>query len=246
MRRLLEIAADGVGSALAAQAGGADRVELFADLASGGLTPSHATLAISRDRVRLPLFVLIRPRAGDFLYGGWEADVMLRDIQHCRALGMDGVVLGALTAEGEVDVALCRELVAAAGGLPVTFHRAFDAARDLPEALETVIGLGCARVLSSGGHGSAVEGADVLAGMVQRSAGRIGIIAGAGLAASNIADVAQRSGCTELHASAKALKRSAMGHHNRALSGLALDHQQSDATQVAALRAALDALPDWR
>lgn len=244
MRRLLEIACDGVGSALAAQAGGADRVELFADLASGGLTPSHATLAVTRDRVRLPVFVLIRPRAGDFLYRDWEAEVMLRDIQHCRALGMDGVVLGALTAAGDVDVTLCRELVAAAGDLPVTFHRAFDAARDLPEALEAVIGLGCARVLSSGGHGSAVEGAGVLADMVQRAAGRIGVIAGAGLTASNISDVALRTGCMQLHASAKAIQRSAMQHHNRALTGLALEYAQSDAAQAAALRAALDALPD--
>lgn len=244
MRRLLEIASDGVGSALAAQAGGADRVELFADLASGGLTPSHAALAVTRDRVRLPLFVLIRPRAGDFLYRDWEAEVMLRDIQHCRALGMDGVVLGALTAAGDVDVALCRELVAAAGDLQVTFHRAFDAARDLPEALEAVIGLGCARVLSSGGRGSAVEGADALADMVQRSAGRIGVIAGAGLAASNIADVALRTGCMELHASAKAVQHSAMHHHNSALTGLALEYAQSDAAQVSALRAALDALAD--
>ena len=244
MRRLLEVACDGVGSALAAQAGGADRVELFADLACGGLTPSHATLAVTRDRVRLPVFVLVRPRAGDFLYRDWEAEVMLRDIAHCRALGMDGVVLGALSAEGDVDVALCRELVAAAGELQVTFHRAFDAARDLPAALESVIALGCARVLSSGGQGSAAAGAPTLAGLVRQACGRVGVIAGAGITAANIGDIAVRSGCSELHASAKALQRSAMQHHNGALSGLALDYQQSDAAQVAALRAALDALPD--
>ena len=244
MRRLLEIAADGVGSALAAQAGGADRVELFADLACGGLTASHATLAVARDRVRLPVFALIRPRAGDFLYRDWEVDVMHEDILHCRLLGMDGVVLGALTAEGEVDVALCRSLMRAAGDLQVTFHRAIDAARDLPRALEAVIGLGCTRVLSSGGHASAAEGAQALAGLVGHARGRIGVVAGAGITAANIADIALRTGCTELHGSAKALRRSAMHHRNPALTGLALDHQQSDAERVAALRSALDRVPE--
>ena len=240
-RRLLEIACDGLGSALAAQAGGADRVELFADLASGGLTPSHGTIAVARERLQLPLFILVRPRAGDFLYRDWEAAVMLQDIRHCRELGCDGVVLGALTAEGDVDLALCRELVAAAGDMSVTFHRAFDAARDPRVALEQIVQLGCTRVLSSGARASAADGMATLAEAVQQAAGRIGIMAGAGITADNIAGIARGTGCIELHASAKQWQESRMRHRNQALAGLEVDHLQSDAAQVAALRAALDA-----
>lgn len=239
-RRLLEIASNSVASALAAQAGGADRIELFDNLAQGGTTPSRGSVAVARDRLRIPLFVLIRPRPGDFHYDAQEAEVMLRDIESCRQLGCDGVVIGALTVDGDVDVALCRELVAAAGPLGTTFHRAFDAARDLPAALEAIIGLGCQRVLSSGGAASAMAGRHVLRQLVTQAGGRIGLMAGAGLDAQNIATIAGHSGCTELHASAKALRRSTMRHHNPALTGLESDWIQSDAEQVSALRRALD------
>ncbi|KAF1017326.1 MAG: Copper homeostasis protein CutC [Stenotrophomonas maltophilia] len=241
-RRTLEIASNSVASALAAQAGGADRIELFDNLAEGGTTPSHASIAIARERLAIPLFVLVRPRPGDFHYDALEAEVMLRDIAQCRVLGCDGVVIGALDADGGLDLALCRGLVQAAGPLQVTFHRAFDAARDLPAALEQVIGLGCQRVLTSGGKAGAEAGAEVLAALVQQAAGRIGVMAGAGLGPDNIAGVAQVSGCLELHASAKGARRSAMRFHNPALAGLAPDWSQTDAATVAALRVALDAL----
>lgn len=240
-RRLLEIASNSVASALAAQAGGADRIELFDNLAEGGTTPSCGSIAVARERLHVPLFVLIRARPGDFHYGALEAEIMLRDIAHCRQLGCDGVVIGALDADGNVDTALCRELVSAAGPMQVTFHRAFDAARDLPAALEQVIALGCQRVLSSGGQASAEAGAEMLAALVVQSNARIGVMAGAGLNARNIAAVAARSGCDELHASAKAVQPSAMRHHNPALVGLSPDWVGTDAGEVAALRAALDA-----
>ncbi len=204
-RLTLEIASNSLASALAAQAGGADRIELFDNLVEGGTTPSFATIAIARERLSIPLFVLVRPRPGDFHYNALETELMLRDIAQCRALGCDGVVIGALDVQGGVDVALCRELMQAAGPLQVTFHRAFDAARDLPAGLEQVIGLGCQRVLTSGGgQVSAEAGADVLAALVTQAAGRITVMAGAGLAPGNIATVARQTGCTELHASAKA------------------------------------------
>ncbi|WP_411850841.1 copper homeostasis protein CutC [Stenotrophomonas sp. LGBM10] len=240
-RRLLEIAANSVASALAAQQGGADRIELFDNLGEGGTTPSHGSIAVARERLRIPLFVLIRPRPGDFHYGPLEAEIMLRDIAQCRAVGCDGVVIGALDTEGAIDRALCRALMQAAGPLQVTFHRAFDAARDLPRALEQVIELGCQRVLTSGGQASAEAGVDVLASLVAQADGRVRVMAGAGLNAGNIAAVAARSGCTELHASAKAAQRSAMRHHNPALIGLSPDWTATDAAEVAALRAALDA-----
>jgi copper homeostasis protein len=208
-RLTLEIASNSLASALAAQAGGADRIELFDNLAEGGTTPSFASIAIARERLSIPLFVLVRPRPGDFHYDALETELMLRDIAQCRALGCDGVVIGALDVQGGIDLALCRELVQAAGPLQVTFHRAFDAARDLPAALEQVIGLGCQRVLTSGGQVSAEAGADVLAGLVTQAAGRITVMAGAGLAPGNIATVARQ----RLYRTARLGKRpAALGH----------------------------------
>ncbi|MQP74750.1 copper homeostasis protein CutC [Stenotrophomonas sp. MYb238] len=239
-RRLLEIASNSVASAMAAQAGGADRIELFDNLAQGGTTPSRGSVAVARDRLRIPLFVLIRPRPGDFHYDAQETEIMLRDIESCRQLGCDGVVIGALDADGAVDVPLCRELVAAAGPLGITFHRAFDAARDLQAAMEQVIGLGCHRILSSGGAASAMAGSAMLWQLATQAAGRIHLMAGAGLDADNIADVANQSGCNELHASAKAVRTSSTRHHNPALIGLESDWVQSDEGLVSALRQALD------
>lgn len=239
-RRLLEIASNSVASALAAQQGGADRIELFDNLAEGGTTPSQGSIAVARDRLQIPLFVLIRPRPGDFLYTGLETEIMLRDIAYCRALGCDGVVIGALDADGGIDMALCRELVAAAGPLGITFHRAFDAARDLPAALEQIVTLGCQRILSSGGQASALAGADVLGGLVAQAGDRISLMAGAGITADNVIEVTDRSGCVELHASAKTTQPSAMRHHTPALTGLSPDWSVTDTAQVSALRAALD------
>lgn len=238
-RRLLEIASNSVASALAAQAGGADRIELFDNLAQGGTTPSRGSVAVARDRLRIPLFVLIRPRPGDFHYDAQETEIMLRDIESCRQLGCDGVVIGALTMDGDVDIPLCRELVAAAGPLGITFHRAFDAARDLPSAMEQVINLGCQRILSSGGAVSAMAGSHALRQLAIQAGDRIRVMAGAGLDAGNIADVTVQSGCNELHASAKASRASPMRHHNPALAGLENDWVQSDAELVSALRRAL-------
>jgi len=241
-RHLLEIASNSVASALAAQEGGADRIELFDNLAQGGTTPSRGSVAVARDKLRIPLYVLIRPRPGDFHYDAQETEIMLRDIESCRRLGCDGVVIGALTTGGDVDTVTCRELIATAGPLGTTFHRAFDAAHDLPAALEQVISLGCQRILSSGGAASALAGSETLRQLATQAGGRIGLMAGAGLDASNIATVAAHSGCRELHASAKAARVSAMRFQNPALIGLENDWTQSDAGLVRGLRCALDGL----
>lgn len=156
---LLEVSAGSLASALAAQEGGADRVELCDNLAEGGTTPSYGALAVARDRLRIPLYVLIRPRGGDFLYDAAERAAMLADVEACVRLGCDGVAIGALDADGEVDTAVCGELIAAAGSLGVTFHRAFDAVRDARRALEAVVALGCERILTSGGAADASTGA---------------------------------------------------------------------------------------
>jgi copper homeostasis protein len=238
-RPLLEIAAGSLASALAAQEGGADRVELCGNLGEGGTTPSYGTLAVARDRLRIPLYVLIRPRAGDFLYGDAELEVMRRDVETCVRLGCDGVVIGALNADGDVDRSACEGMIAAAGSLGVTFHRAFDAARDQPAALETIIGLGCERVLTSGAHASAPEGADVIADLVQQANGRIRIMAGAGVTPENLAALVTRSRADEFHASARSGRTSPMRHRNDALPGLSPDWHETDPARVRALAAVL-------
>ena len=238
----LEIAAGSLGSALAAQAAGADRVELCEGLSSGGTTPSYGTLALAREHMRIPLFVLVRPRAGDFLYDARDTEVMLRDIEMCVRLGCDGVVIGALQADGGIDLPLCERLVAAAGPLQVTFHRAFDAARDQAQALEQVIALGCQRVLTSGGQATAMEGADRIAALVRQAAGRVTVMPGAGIDAGNVAALATLTGAREFHASAKAARVSSMAFHNPALHGLAPDWSETDPARVSALRATLDAV----
>ena len=241
-RRVLEIAANSLASALSAQEGGADRVELCADLGNGGTTPSYGTLEITRDRLRIPLYVLIRPRTGDFCYDVGEIGVMLRDIETCVKLGCDGVVIGALDTQGDVDAAVCRELIAAAGQLGVTFHRAFDTTRDKVRALETIIELGCERVLTSGGEPNALAGAERIAGFVTQAGSRLKIMAGAGVDASNILEVARRSGAREFHGSARAMRRSLSRHRNDGLPGLEADWWQTDAGGVRAMADAVRVL----
>lgn len=202
-RPLLEIAANSLASALAAQEGGADRVELCSALEVGGLTPSHATIALARERLRIPIYVLIRPRAGDFVYGGAELETMLRDIEHCAASGCEGVVIGVLDAQGDVDARACRELIAATGTLGVTFHRAIDVSRDPSQALEDVIALGCERVLTSGAAATAVAGAATIAALRRQAADRIVVMPGAGIDATNAAALREATGAREFHASAK-------------------------------------------
>ncbi|MBN8923352.1 MAG: copper homeostasis protein CutC [Rhodanobacter sp. 68-29] len=236
---LLEVAANSVASALAAQAGGAGRVELCAALELGGLTPSQATIAMARERLRIPLYVLIRPRAGDFLYDELECEAMRRDIETCAALGCDGVVLGMLDAEGDVDLPRCRALIDAAGSMGVTFHRAFDLARDPRRALEDAIALGCERVLTSGGQASALEGAPLIRELLAQAADRIAVMPGAGVTPGNLAALADATGAREFHASAKRQLDSGMRHRPPLLTDMQGGELCSDEEQVRALVQAL-------
>lgn len=242
MRLQLEIAANSLASALAAQDGGADRVELCENLGEGGCTPSYGTLALAREHLHIPLYVLIRPRAGDFLYDTLEAELMLRDIGLCRQLGCDGVVIGALDADSEVDLPLCRELISAAAGMGVTFHRAFDVARDPVKSLDAILTLGCERVLTSGGADSAAQGTETIRRMVLQSAGRLAVMAGAGVCAGNVAALVNATGVREVHASAKSTRPSAMRQRERMPAGLAVDWLQSDVRLVRHLRETLDGM----
>jgi copper homeostasis protein len=238
-KRLLEVAANSLASALAAQAGGADRIELCTGLELGGLTPSAAQIAQVRERLSIPVYVLIRPRAGDFLYGDDELETMQRDIETCLSLGCDGVVFGVLDADGKVDVARCRPLLAAAGGMGVTFHRAFDMARDLSQSLEDVVALGAERVLTSGGAASALVGVETIRGLIDQAAGRIVVMPGAGIQSSNVAGLAQATQALEFHASAKANVPSGMRWTNPRLGDMATGEIRTDEREVRALAGAL-------
>jgi copper homeostasis protein len=196
---IVEVCVESVESAVAAEKGGAQRVELCCALLEGGLTPSAGSIALARERLGIGLNVIVRPRGGDFLYTEAEHEAMLRDVENAKALGADGVVIGVLTAGGEVDAARTRELAARARPMAVTFHRAFDMTRDPFEALESLISLGIDRVLTSGQEESALEGLDLLRGLVARAGDRITVMVCGNLTEKNIEKVARETGAREIH-----------------------------------------------
>lgn len=208
--RKLEICAGDIRSVWAAAEAGADRVELCSALSEGGLTPSAALIELAVEVGGPRVHVLIRPRPGDFLYDSHEVRLMEEDILKAVALGAHGVVIGALTAEGDVDMDICRRLIEAAGDASVTFHRAFDLCRDAFKSLEEVIALGCDRILTSGLAPSAMEGATTLRQLVTQAAGRIIILPGGGVNPSNAAELLRLTGANELHASAREAYESGM------------------------------------
>ena len=214
---LLEICVDSVESAIAAEGGGACRVELCSDLLEGGITPSAGLIEKVRRHVQIDVFVMIRPRAGDFLYTSHEFDTMKTDIDRAKMSGADGVVVGILAADGCVDVERTRKLVEAAAPLPVTFHRAVDVSADRADSLERIIASGAQRVLTSGGQKRAADGVREVAQMVSQAACRIAIMTGGGLNAENIRAVAERTGAAEFHAGLATRIPSPMRYRNGAL-----------------------------
>ncbi|MDO4165649.1 MAG: copper homeostasis protein CutC [Bacteroides sp.] len=214
-----EVCANSVESCMAAQAGGAHRVELCAGIPEGGTTPSPGEIAVAREVLEsCRLHVIIRPRGGDFLYSPTERRIMLKDIDYARRAGADGVVLGCLTAEGDIDVPFVQELMEAAQGMSVTFHRAFDVCRNPQEALEEIISLGCQRVLTSGQQPTAEQGIPLLKELERQAAGRITLLAGCGVNEGNIARIAKETGIHEFHFSARENIPSLMKHRNNNVS----------------------------
>lgn len=213
---LLEICANSVTSALAAQDGGALRVELCENLYEGGTTPSHGEIILARKLLHIKLNVLIRPRGGDFLYSDVEYDIITADAKYSIEAGCDGIVIGILKPDGTIDKERCGRLVQMAKekGVGVTFHRAFDMCADLDAALEDIIGLGCERILTSGGKSTAMEGSRNLANLIQKANGRIIIMPGSGINENNVADLVQFTGAREIHTSAKTRKPSLMTYKN--------------------------------
>lgn len=214
-----EVCANSVESCLAAQAGGADRVELCAGIPEGGTTPSYGDIATARELLtHTRLHVIIRPRGGDFLYTPLEQRIMLKDIENARRLGADGVVFGCLTSEGDIDIALMKQLLEAAQGMSVTFHRAFDVCRQPKQALETLIQLGFHRILTSGAQPTAEQGIPLLKELQAQADGRIILLAGCGVNENNIARIASETGIREFHFSAREQLTSGMQFRNEAVS----------------------------
>ncbi len=209
-----EICANSVASCIAAQEGGADRVELCAGIPEGGTTPSFGMIWNARESIDIALNVIIRPRGGDFLYDESEIAEMLFDISAAKELGADGLVFGCLNPDGSVDMENMALLMEAAGETPVTFHRAFDHTADPFKALEDIISLGCARILTSGCKPTALQGAPLLAELVERAGDRIIIMPGCGVREDNIAEIARLSGAKEFHFSARESVESGMVFRN--------------------------------
>jgi len=203
---VFELCAEQIDACLAAREGGADRIELCSGLSEGGLTPSHAFLRVAIQQSGLPVYVLLRPRGGNFMYSEHEFALIEEDLEHARQLGASGFVAGALKADGSVDQRRMRRLVELAGPLEVTFHRAFDVSNDLERALEDVIATGCRRVLTSGGAKDVLAGADRLRELVEQAAGRIAIAAGGGLRVGDAAEIARSSRVSHFHGSMRSWK----------------------------------------
>ena len=237
---LIEACVDSIEGAVAAEAAGAHRVELCDNLGAGGTTPSAGVIEICCERLRIPVFPIVRPRGGDFLYSPDEVEAMRRDLAVVRKAGAAGVVLGLLRSDGAVDAARTRVLVEDARPLAVTFHRAFDAARDPEEALERLVDCGVDRVLTSGQARTAEEGIEVIARLVARSAGRITILAGGGVREHNARAIVTATGVREVHLRAATRAPARMEFLHPTIDfGL---HEVTDPGLIARLRQALAGL----
>jgi len=210
----LEVCANSYQSALAAQNGGAKRVEFCDNLAEGGTTPSYAQIALAKKNLFIEVWPIIRPRGGDFLYSEMEFELMREDIKICKSLNCGGIVTGILKSDGTIDKKRCAELIELAKPMEVAFHRAFDMTNDLDQALEDLISLKIKRVLTSGGASSAILGAEKLAQLVKKANGRITIMPGAGINENNIKTLIDQTGATQFHASAKEFVASKMKYRN--------------------------------
>jgi copper homeostasis protein len=241
-RLVLEICVESVDHAVAAELGGAHRIELCSDLSSGGITPSAGLMQTARRHVGFPIHVLIRPRPGDFCYSDREVEIMRDDIQAAKEFGMDGVVLGVLHEDARVDIEHTKALVELAHPLPVTFHRAFDASGNLETSLEDVIQTGASRILTSGGEVRAIDGLSTLARLVQAARGRILLMPCGGIDSGNIVRIIGSTRAPEFHTSVGESRSSATGGNGTDRGASAASHPQSSGVfeeQVAKLASLL-------
>lgn len=230
---LIEVCVDSVASAMAAERGGAQRIELCSDLLEGGITPSLGLLRVVRSKVSIALHPIIRPRPGDFYYSDEEFECMWRDIEIAKNEGADGVVLGILGLDGNVDVGRTRQLIELARPLSVTFHRAFDMCADLFRALEDVCTAGADRILTSGGEQQCLQGIETVARLVKAARGRISIMAGGRIGIQEAGTVIERTGVTEIHVGLASPMSDSLSHQNsRRLSLSKSQGDESQRTQV--------------
>ena len=213
----LEVIGFNIESCALAQSAGANRIELCDNPGEGGTTPSYGFIKAAREKLQIDLYPIIRPRGGDFLYSDTEFEIMKIDISTCKELGCDGVVIGMLNADRTVDKERCRQLVELAYPMGVTFHRAFDRTADAFGAMEDIIDIGCGRILTSGLQSTAMEGIDTIAALVKQAGERIIIMPGSGVRSDNINLLAQRTGATEFHTSARIFANSNMNYTNEAM-----------------------------
>ena len=232
MSLILEVCIESAESAIAAEAGGADRVELCDNLMEGGTTPSAGMVALTMDRVELDVLMMIRPRGGDFLYTDLEFDIMLKDIEVAKSLGVYGVVFGLLTPDGKVDKKRTARLIDAARPLKITFHRAFDMTVDPFEALEDLINLGVDRILTSGQEPSTELGIALLAKLVEQANGRTIILAGCGIDETNVMKIVSQTGIQECHVTGKHQIPSQMKYTNSKVFMGVHDAQEYEKTVV--------------
>lgn len=210
MKNMLEVCIDSLESGINAQRGGADRVELCDNLYEGGTTPSMGMIKVMREKLSIKLMVIIRPRGGDFLYSEEEFDVMKADILNVKEAGGDGVVIGLLLSDGEIDIDRTKELVELARPMSVTFHRAFDVTPDPMKALDEIISTGADRLLTAGQQNMVPDGVELVKELVSYADGRIIIMPGAGIDADNIEEIAGKTGVTECHITGRSIKESGM------------------------------------
>jgi copper homeostasis protein len=252
----LEVAVTTADEAQRAVAAGADRLELCSALELGGVTPSPGTFLEVRATVPVPVYVLLRPRPGGFVYSDAEFATIKRDAEWMLANGADGIVCGVLTADGRIDRARCAELIAIASrdregavnpATPsrsrlarVVFHRAFDFLPDLPVALDELIGLGFERVLTSGGAATATDGQAIIAELVRRADRRIGILPGGGIRPDNVAELLRETGCDQVHASLRGPVQEPLLAANRVIGEQMGGRFTTDAELVREMRAVLD------
>jgi copper homeostasis protein len=238
----IEICVGDVESAIAAEVGGADRVELCDNLAVGGTTPSAGAIAEACRWLSIPVHVLLRPRAGDFVYSERELAVMRHDIEAAKALGAAGVVLGVLTGESAIDRDRAAALIALARPMSVTFHRAIDQASEPLEALDALMAIGVDRVLSSGGRPTALEGMDTLKALVARAADRIAIMAGGRLDLDNLDTIVRTCQLAEIHLGSAVTRTVPGPEPSRARDGSETSWSRVDAQRVAAVVARVEGL----
>lgn len=200
---LLEICVFNIATAIEAASAGADRLELCENYANGGTTPSYGYLKMAREKISIPIFPMIRPRAGDYFHSFDEIEIIKKDILLCKELGFEGVVFGLLNQDGSIDQQNTARLVEAAYPLEVTFHRAFDRSANSLDAVEILINCGCSRILTSGQMPKVTEGLDLVKQMVAQADGRIIILPASGLNSSNVSTIIEKTGATEVHTSAR-------------------------------------------